>query len=395
MAKERKKGVILKIILIILLIATVYMSYSEGLPFLRAEKKGYKVSRTYSDSKTRHYYDGLSDKEKKAYRLIETQVRDFPEEIPVMCLDSDELKRVYTAVIYDNPEFFFLGDHCTIKRNIDGCVFVPEYTMNEKDYSEKKALCDKKAKEITDGAPSDGSEYDLCLYVHNKLLEICRYADSGSSLRYTICGCLLDGKANCEGYSKTATYLLSRMGIKSYVITGESSSGKGKPERHMWNIVYIDGKPYVMDVTWDDYTLTGKNKTNDREKVPSHIYFLRSAADLSRTHVPDNKEDWEGCKYSDMNYFKKTGTYFDSYRSLRGKLPYRIAEAAEKGERGIEIQLSSDALYREAEKKLFDDGDIREIVFTANIGLPPSKQLNGSVIKYTLSPETRVIRIYI
>lgn len=391
----RKRGSFLKTFLIILLIALLYFNYSDGLPLLKAKQKGYHISNSYSDGKTRYYYDGLDEKEKKAYRLIEAQAGDCPKEIPVVCLDNDELRNVYTAILYDNPELFCFGDHCTIKRTVDGCRFIPDYTMDVKEYREKKALCDKKAQEIINNAPANSSQEEKCLYIHDTILEMCEYDDSQSPSCYTIYGCLLNGKANCEGYSKTAAYLLNRMGIKTYVIVGESSSGNENPERHMWNVVEIDGKPYVMDVTWDDYRITGNEINEEQANTPSHIYFLRSASELKKTHVPDRPEDWNDCTYSDMNYYKNHGTYFDSYRSLKGKLPYRIAEVAKNGGKGIEIQLSSDSLFREAESKLFDKGDISGILSISNIGLPSSKRINTGVIKYTLSPENRVIRIYI
>ena len=57
----------------------------------------------------------------------------------------------------------------------------------------------------------------------------------------------------CEGYSKAFQYLCDRTtwqgNVKCYTVSGLMNGGA-----HMWNIVRIDGKSYLMDVTNCDYT---------------------------------------------------------------------------------------------------------------------------------------------
>lgn len=49
----------------------------------------------------------------------------------------------------------------------------------------------------------------------------------------------------CQGYTMAYMYLLDRVGIRNDYCASTAL-------RHAWNIVYIDDKPYHVDVTWDD-----------------------------------------------------------------------------------------------------------------------------------------------
>lgn len=75
----------------------------------------------------------------------------------------------------------------------------------------------------------------------------------------TAYGALVNGKATCNGYTKTVALLLNKFGIKNGVMVSEKAN-------HAWNVVYINGKWYHMDVTWAD---------NDQNGI-NHDYFLMS-----------------------------------------------------------------------------------------------------------------------
>lgn len=55
----------------------------------------------------------------------------------------------------------------------------------------------------------------------------------------------------CEGYAKAFKVICDRLGIPCVLIGGFVVQS-GKTEGHMWNGVQLNGKWYLMDVTWDD-----------------------------------------------------------------------------------------------------------------------------------------------
>lgn len=87
---------------------------------------------------------------------------------------------------------------------------------------------------------------------------------------YTAYGALGNQKAVCQGYAMAYMYLLKRVGIESDYCSSEMLD-------HGWNIVYIDGKPYHVDVTWDD-------PVYDKTGYVEHYNFLRSTEGIREEH---------------------------------------------------------------------------------------------------------------
>ena len=77
------------------------------------------------------------------------------------------------------------------------------------------------------------------------------YAADDTRYRYTAYGALHDGKAVCQGYANLLYRMLRESGIDCRLIPGTYYG-----VNHAWNIVYIDGLYYEMDVTHD---AEGKN----------------------------------------------------------------------------------------------------------------------------------------
>ena len=60
----------------------------------------------------------------------------------------------------------------------------------------------------------------------------------------------------CEGYAKAFQYLCDLGGLTCYTVTGTMTGGTGAGA-HMWNIVTLDGKNYLVDVTNSDEGTVG------------------------------------------------------------------------------------------------------------------------------------------
>ena len=123
------------------------------------------------------------------------------------------------------------------------------------------------------------SDEQKALLLHDRLCvhnEYPFYTDI-TDVEHTAYGALANGSSVCQGYAMAYMYLLNRVGIKNYYV----SSGK---LNHAWNIVYIDGKPYHVDVTFDDSNWEKEDLRNVSGAV-YHDNFLVSTDTLrSRNH---------------------------------------------------------------------------------------------------------------
>lgn len=169
------------------------------------------------------------------------------------------------------------------------------------------ALCDM----LQNQDISTKSDYEKELFYHDYITDLAEYDEAAvnSDVRndaHSVYGLMVDHKCVCEGYARTMGLLLSISGIDNYYVSGtttdSSSAGAGG---HAWNIVSIDGKWYQLDATWDDPT--GEHLTEFY-----HTYFNVSDEMMRKSRIWDESL-YPACESMDANYFKVTGTYFDSY----------------------------------------------------------------------------------
>ena len=73
----------------------------------------------------------------------------------------------------------------------------------------------------------------------------------------TAYGVLIEGYGTCNGYADAMAIFLDKLNIINYKISNE---------KHIWNLVYLDGSWYHLDLTWDD-PISDININRD-------IYFL-------------------------------------------------------------------------------------------------------------------------
>lgn len=143
---------------------------------------------------------------------------------------------------------------------------------------------------------TDGSEYDMALWLHDWTLDQLEYdhslnwcsAESG----------LTRHQGTCESYQRIYSKLLNAAGIANGRITGNG---------HTWNAVKIDGKWCQMDLTWND---TSDNWYGDLDQ--RHLYFGLTdelMAIAHSDHTANYQKDDYAHRSTDLsnNYFMRNG----------------------------------------------------------------------------------------
>ena len=143
---------------------------------------------------------------------------------------------------------------------------------------------------------TNGSEYDMALWLHDWTLEQLEYdhslnwcsAESG----------LTRHQGTCESYQRIYSKLLDAAGIANGRIAGNG---------HTWNAVKIDGKWCQMDLTWDD---TSDNWYGDLDQ--RHLYFGLTdelMAIAHSDHTANYQRDDYAYRSTDLsnNYFVRNG----------------------------------------------------------------------------------------
>jgi len=318
----------------------------------------------------KYYFSQLGNKEKQAYNNVLETIAEMPGDVEIPYLDEEELTTFFKALLYDNPELFFLGRSCNISIRGLKSFFVPEYVMDKEEYTQKKALLDKEAAAVAAAAAGTDAEKELA--VHDWLVDNVTYETEETGSESDAYGAIVDRKAACEGYAKAAKLLFDLTGIECYVVSGVSKAFAEQPENHMWNIVNIEGDYYHLDVTWDDPI----NQTGAGE--PRYAYFNLTDGEISKTH--SGYQSANACAATRENFFVKNGLYFEEYNENTEKSIARgIAAAAEKGRKHLEVKFGSAKTYGTAYKKLFKDEKIYEVLTAAD------KASRKNIVRHSVS----------
>lgn len=132
-------------------------------------------------------------------------------------------------------------------------------------------------------------------YVHDHIVRTCSYAieiervcddrspgsephDNGGRY-YTAWDALCGHRCVCEGYARAFKMVMLLCGIPCCLVSSEEMS-------HMWDMVYVDGAWYHVDVTYDDpiyvNALTGMQR-NGNNRVIKRTNLLRSDDAIANT----------------------------------------------------------------------------------------------------------------
>ncbi len=302
------------------------------------------------------YYDNLTDIEKHAYNEILSRIYDMPEKVRIPNIDGDQLDDVFSALLADNPDLFFVGRRCTLTAKGLSTYCSVEYYIDSDEYTEQKAKLDEVCIEFIDSLSAPEDEFRTELEIHDFVVEKCSYRlEHGEFVYSSAYGALVNGEAACEGYSKAAKLLFDKVGMASAVVSGISDNGDDIEGPHMWNAVEVNGDFYYLDCTWDD-------PVNDSgEEMVMYAYFNLNDEMIASTHS-DFSYDF-GCTATAENYYIKMGSYFESYdRSDEKKLGSIIAEELNKGGNVVQLRFGSKTAYNKAISDLVDSGRLYDVL---------------------------------
>lgn len=175
------------------------------------------------------------------------------------------------------PECFHISLEFSISTSGQYMAYVvPDYIYSEAEYKKMLAECDAAADKMLEGVEGNNklSEVEKLLILHDRIAVKCEYdyerycLGTIPQISHSMYGVFVNGIAVCQGYALAYAYLLDRLGIENYYCGSQKLV-------HAWNIVYVDGKPYHVDITWDDkpWDVTGK---------VNHDNFLVSTEELRR-----------------------------------------------------------------------------------------------------------------
>lgn len=218
----------------------------------------------------------------------------------------------------------------------------------------EKAVLDRAVALVELAYSETGGDLGLEIWLHDWLCENVKYSNPDMdvpteeylALRELTCvGAMQDGLANCQGYTD-AFYLLGTIGGLQ---VGRLSGIADEP--HTWNTVVLEGKKYIVDVTFDD--------VEDMDDQARYYAWFNSPYDPEERQLYGGEEtcpdltrqmDWP------VTYYGHTGTIFATMDEAAG---YMLEQYAQKGEGWTHVVLEgieadSDDLYEAVDANMAD-----------------------------------------
>ena len=207
----------------------------------------------------------LDVNEADVYTYVAAAMNDFETRIDLTEYDIssiDELSEIFSIVKYMHPELYFV-DTTYNYYTYDGKITAMAPTYFTTDRNEVNAAVHA-MNEVIDYIVSltndSMTDVEKLLTVHDYIVLHSEYDTSLS--KFHAKDLLLDGAAVCQGYVSAMYTIAERLGIPGGFVTSDEMN-------HVWNVFYIDGAWYHVDVTYDD-------PTPDYYGSVSHGSFLKS-----------------------------------------------------------------------------------------------------------------------
>lgn len=207
-------------------------------------------------------------------------------------LSREAVTRVYSYFKCDHPELFFISNAPVMSaRMFSDVSFVSRSIYPPAEVRRRESALKEAVAEVESMLPYGADECQKEFAVTEYIVDRVQYAidntrnQDASSVLYA-------GKAQCSGISCAVKYLLDNLGVKCISVMGDLRTEKGAGP-HTWNIVFIGGTPYHLDVT----SIIGSNKRGVKpyrfnyfnltdKQVASYSWDRASAPRCDKNFVP-------------------------------------------------------------------------------------------------------------
>lgn len=298
------------------------------------------------EAEIRPVYEQLSKEEQAVYEALFRGISSYNEKISLPYeISGDAYSKIYCILEKQESQLFFIDSTYYTAEKIREAKII--YRVDKDEIPEMQSELDAAAANALGNVLFADGEYDAVMKIHDYLVRNCYYTvgdENGYSS--TAYGCLVEKKANCEGYAKAFDLLASAAGVKSVLVTGVTDKG----ENHAWNQVMVNGSWYNIDVTWDDTDVSGD---------VGRFYFLCDDRDFGRTHIPDmNYFEAFSCDDSEENFYVSNDLLVSSLENVDDILRREIRN----GNKEINLKFENDDVYSAFKQRYIDEQYIFELI---------------------------------
>lgn len=229
------------------------------------------------------------------------------------------------------------------------------YALSQNEIDAQRSQLKSKVNRVMSHLDSSMSDFDKVLYFHDEIASYCKYTSSGKNVNSAY-GCLVEGKASCEGYAKAFLELCDAAKIDCMIVTGKATAN-GKTVPHMWNKVKVSGRWYNIDVCWDDPTTDGSG-------IILYDYLNVTDEDILKAHEPEENRfySYPEAYSDDENYFVKNDLIINSESETQDTIKSAVEKALRENKRFASVRFSDKSVF-EYSSNMFSNSDSNNVIF--------------------------------
>jgi len=178
------------------------------------------------------------------------------------------------ALVRDHPEYWWIKKYSIKFNKSENLITKLTVTITGlykiDEVNSYKSKVESRVKSIASKAKAQGKKYPgketyySLLFIHDYIAQYIKYRD-GQTYSYSMYGALVKNSCACEGYAESFATISRKINVPTICVTSSS---------HKWNYVYLKSNWYVVDVTYDDPTISGKIYESGETKNIKHKFFL-------------------------------------------------------------------------------------------------------------------------
>lgn len=251
----------------------------------------FNVISSVSEASECHSYEELKT---ALHEKFENRVTSFSLHIVYNFLFSDInniLQQAFEEIKAQDDYLAFSYRSMNVKcSGYDGDV-TANYTMEYRTTYRQEESISQRVTEILDQIITNSmNDEEKEKAIHDWIVLNVQYDTARNN--YSAYDALFYGKAVCQGYSLLTFKMLDQAGVPVRIIQGRANN-----EDHVWNMVYLCGAWYHLDVTWDD-------PIPDQAGRVLYNYFNKSDTEMQSGDKPHT---WEVGNYPEASIVYQAG----------------------------------------------------------------------------------------
>ena len=324
----------------------------------------------YGSDRNGFYYLFLNEKERTAYAALSAACESLESTVEVDLDSAAQEKHVVDAFRYDHPEYYWLAGGVSYYYYDSGQIY-----QIQMDIPQDAGAILEKIYEVRDSViaripgGSSASDYEKIKWFYEYLIGEIEYGDGADDKGQTPKGALIDHLSVCAGYAASFKLLCDESGVECITLSGDALiPSESRQEPHAWNMVFLDGDAYWVDVTWadplyaddssiaDDWIDYNYLCATDEDFLPEHLIDVtlgegKDSSDPIRVEYP-------ACTHEQYCYYNLQDLHFASMQEAEDYIRQCIVEGRDR----ICFKYDYKEDYQEGVEKLFEQNGFWNIV---------------------------------